>query len=77
MLGWLLWYIVFLFLGVMAFPITFYLLPGLSDRGYTISRTLGLLIWGYMFWLLTSLGILQNDLSGLIFSLALLLGVSF
>jgi YYY domain-containing protein len=76
MLGWLLWYIVFLFLGLVAFPITFYLLPGLSDRGYTLSRTVGLLVWGYLFWILTSLGVLQNDLGGLIFTLALVVGLS-
>ena len=52
------------------------LLPGLKDRGYAFSRTLGLLIWGYAFWLLASLGILPFTTGGLLFALALLIGLS-
>ncbi|GAG92083.1 unnamed protein product, partial [marine sediment metagenome] len=45
-------------------------------RGYAFSRTLGTLLWGYLFWLLASLHILPNDLTGLLFSITLLLILS-
>jgi uncharacterized membrane protein len=52
------------------------LLPGLPDRSYAFTRTLGWMVWGYFFWLLASLGILRNDFGGLLFSLLLLLALS-
>ncbi len=76
MINWFLWYLVICLLGWLAFPIAYRLLPGLKDRGYASSRTLGLLIWGYAFWLLASLGILPFTAGGLLFALAVLIGVS-
>jgi uncharacterized membrane protein len=67
------WYVMLILLGWMAFPLAYRLFPSLDDRGYTFSRILGLLLWGYIFWLLASLGILRNDLGGLLFALVLLL----
>ena len=48
----------------------------LADRGYTLARALGLLIWGYVFWLFASLGIAQNDLGGLLLGLVILGSIS-
>ncbi len=76
MLSVILWYLLITLLGLMAFPIAYKLLPGLADRGYTLARTLGLLIWSYGFWLLGSLGLLQNDLGGELFALAILIIIS-
>ena len=76
MIDWLLWYLVCTLLGWMAFPIAYRLLPGLNDRGYTASRAMGLLIWGYSFWLLSSLGILPFQTGGLLFAAAILLALS-
>jgi uncharacterized membrane protein len=70
------WYLVISIAGWLSFPLAFHLLPGLHDRGYTFSRALGLLLWGYVFWLLASLGILRNDSTGLLFSLALVVALS-
>ena len=75
MFNLILWYLLILLLGLLAFPVTYKFLPGLSDRGYTLARTLGLLIWSYLFWLLGSLGLLQNDIGGEIFALLLLAGI--
>jgi len=77
MLSFLLWYIVITALGWLAFPFTFRMLPGLSDRGYALSRTLGLLVWGYAFWLLGSFGILGNNAGGEIFALGIVLALSW
>lgn len=70
------WYLIASTIGWLAFPLAFRLLPALSDRGYAFSRSLGLLLWGYIFWLLGSLGLLKNDLPGLLLSLALLVLLS-
>ena len=76
MLYVILWYVVIFLLGWLTFPLAFRLLPGLADRGFTLSRTLGLLLWGYLFWLLASLGVLRNDRGGLLFAFALLIALS-
>jgi uncharacterized membrane protein len=73
-INWFLWYLVISLLGWLAFPIAYRLLPALKDRGYAVSRTLGLLVWGYAFWLLASLGVLPFTAGGLLFALALLVG---
>ena len=70
------WYLSITLLGLLIFPLVYRLLPGLPDRGYSASRTLGLMLWGYIFWLLASLGILRNNLTGILFALALLGGLS-
>lgn len=71
------WYVIFVGLGWLTFPLTYSLLGKLADRGYTLSRILGFLIWGYVFWGLTSLGILQNHPGGILFGLVLVVGISF
>jgi YYY domain-containing protein len=70
------WYLLILLLGWLTFPLAYYLFPALADRGYTLSRAFGLLIWGYVFWLSASLGIAQNDLGGLLLGLVILGGLS-
>ena len=70
------WYLTISILGWLSFPLAYRLLPALSDRGYAVSRALGLMIWSYFFWLLASLGILRNNAGGLLFALALLGGLS-
>lgn len=72
MFSLILWYLTISLLGLLAFPMAYKLLPGLADRGYTLARALALLIWSYIFWLLGSLGFLQNNLGGELFALALL-----
>ncbi|RJP47471.1 MAG: hypothetical protein C4583_16615 [Anaerolineaceae bacterium] len=71
------WYLASSLLGWLTFPLVFRLLPALTDRGYTLARTIGLLLWGWLFWLLASLGILRNDLGGVLFAFLLLLSLSF
>jgi len=71
------WYLVITLLGWVTFPLIYRLLPALHDRGYAFSRALGLLLWAYAFWLLGSLGVLTNDLSGILFSFILLLALAF
>ena len=76
MTAFITWYFILTLLGWLTFPLVHYLFPALSDKGYTLSRTAGLLIWAYIFWLLASLGIAQNDADGILLALTLLIGLS-
>ncbi len=51
------WYAIITLLGWLTFPLAYFLFPALADRGYSLSRVAGLLIWGYVFWIFTSLGL--------------------
>jgi YYY domain-containing protein len=70
------WYIVITILGWLTFPLAYHLFPALADRGYTLARAFGLLVWGYVFWLFASLGFGQNDAGGLLLGLLVLVGLS-
>jgi len=70
------WYILITLLGWITFPLAYKLFPALSERGYTLSRAFGMLIWGYVFWIFASLGLAQNDMGGLLLGLIVLGGLS-
>ena len=76
MLQFFLWYLLVSALGWLTFPLAFRLFPGLADHGFSLARTFGMLIWGYAFWMMASLGIIQNDGGGLLFGLVVLAAVS-
>ncbi len=70
------WYILITILGWMTFPLTYRLFPALADRGYTLARAFGLLVWGFVFWLFATLGLAQNDIGGLLLGLVIVIGLS-
>src|SRR5215216_2562575 len=72
MTAFLAWYILIAALGLLTFPLGFYLFPALAERGYSFAPAFGLLIWGYTFWLLASLRMAQNDIGGLLLGLVIL-----
>jgi len=76
MLSFFLWYIIISLVGWLSFPIAFRMLPALPSRAYPLCRTLGWLLWGFIFWMLASLGILHNDAGALLFSMVILAAVS-
>lgn len=76
MISFILWYVLISLVGWLAVPAAYRLLPNLPDRGFTLARPIGLLLWGYSFWLLASLHIIQNDTGGVLFALFLLAGFS-
>ena len=53
----ILWYLSVFLLGLLVYPILRYTLPGLSERGYPLARTFGMLILSYLVWLAGSAGI--------------------
>ncbi len=56
----LVWWLAVLLLGVLAWPLTCGLFHHLPDRGYGLSKSLGLLLVSYFVWLMSSLGLLSN-----------------
>ncbi len=51
------WWLLLVALGWLVFPWMYSVFPRLHDRGYGISKTVGLLLWSYCVWLLASLRI--------------------
>lgn len=51
------WYLVIMVLGWLVYPVTRLTFPGLRDRGYPLSRMIGLLLLAFFNWMLGSLGI--------------------
>jgi YYY domain-containing protein len=76
MLQFIFWYLLITLIGWLTFPLAYRLFPALADRGFSLARALGLLVWGYIFWMMTSLGLIQNDLGGLLLALILLVAAS-
>ena len=76
MIHFLAWYLTLIILGALTFPLVYRLFPKFADRGYSFTRAAGMLIWGYAFWMLTSLGIAQNNIGGLMLGLAVLIALS-
>jgi len=70
------WYLVVSLVGLTALPLAFRLFPSLPGRGIGLVQPLGLLLWGFIFWLLASLGVLQNDLGGQVTAFIILLAFS-
>ncbi|HHX63493.1 MAG TPA: hypothetical protein GX702_01235, partial [Chloroflexi bacterium] len=77
MLNVLIWWLVLQLMGVVALPVTLWLLRFLPDRGYGYARPLGLLFTGYLFWLLVSLKVLPNSTVGIVVALLLVAALSW
>jgi len=73
----LFWWLTVTLIGLLALPLTFLLFNGLPDRGYVLSKSLGLLLVSYFVWLNSSLGWLSNSLPAAILGLIFLGGSSF
>ena len=71
------WWLTLLIIGLITFPLVSRLCGGLQDKGYSISKILGLLLLTYFSWLLASAHILKFGYSNIIISFILLLALSF
>jgi YYY domain-containing protein len=76
MLSVLIWFLMISLLGWVSFPIAFKVLRKLPSRGFILSKAVGLLLWGFFFWILVSLGLLQNDLAGQLVAFLILISLS-
>lgn len=70
------WWFVSSLLGALAFPIAWRLFSRLPDRGYGLSRILGLLFTGYVFWLGGTFSLVGNNAGGAFTAVLVLLGLS-
>lgn len=71
------WWAAITIIGWVSFPLTWRLFSRLPDRGFGLSRALGLLAAGYFLWMGSSLGFLRNNAAGAFGSILLLGVVSF
>lgn len=76
MLSALSWYVAITLLGWLVWPALFRLLPGLPDRGYTVSRTLGLLLVAFLYWFTGVTGLTQNTVGSILLAILAVGGVS-
>ena len=75
-LGLVIWYLFIFILGLAVYPLTRLAMPGLADKGYPLSRVLGLVLFGYLAWLAGSVGIPNTLITiAVAFGLLLVLGV--
>jgi YYY domain-containing protein len=76
-IGLVIWYLFIFFLGLLAYPIVRLALPGLSDRGYPLARTVGLLLWAWLAWMAGSLGLTYSrGMIALMLGLLVVMGVA-
>ena len=60
MSSFILWLAAVEVIGLAAFPICHFLFPRLRDRGYAVSKAFGLLLLGYVSWVLSALHIVPS-----------------
>jgi len=66
------WYLALQLFGLAALPLTLHLFRHLPGRGYSFARPLGLLVGGWLFWILLTFGWLPNTGGAVLVVLALL-----
>ncbi|MDX1994420.1 MAG: DUF2298 domain-containing protein [bacterium] len=76
--GWIVlnWWLLVTVAGLTALPLVTRLLSGLPDRGYTLARPAGVLLISFVFWLLASLGFLDNSPGSVILAWLMVLTVA-
>ncbi len=63
------WYCIFLFLGLVSFPLTSLIFSKQQNKGFAFSKIVGLLGWGYVYWITNIFGLLTNTLVGVVSAL--------
>jgi YYY domain-containing protein len=75
--GLVLWYGFIFLLGLVVYPITRLALPSLGDKGYPVSRFVGMLLLAYVSWLVSSVGgTYSRTTIGVVFALLAAAGIS-
>src|SRR3990170_5663150 len=72
----LVWWLMLQVVARASLPLCLTLFQRLPDRGYTMSKAFGLLLLGYLVWILNVMHILPNSTTGIIWVLILLFAVS-
>jgi len=72
----LIWWLAVDIVALAAWPVTYTIFYRLRDRGHLLSKSLGLVILGYLVWLPSSLRLLHNGLPLTLAALGLLVALS-
>lgn len=75
-LGVAVWWVVIMAFGWLAFPLTFAVFPRLADRGYSVSKFVGILLVAWLGWVLSSVRIPVWSQGGLLLCVAIIAAVS-
>src|SRR3990172_6787309 len=73
----LVWWLILLAIGLITFPLVSRVCNRLPDKGYSVSKPLGLLLLTYFSWLISSFRLLKFGYLSIFISLLLLLALSF
>ena len=71
------WLLAVEFIALAVFPLAYHLLPSLRDRGYSVSKPLGLLLIGYVSWILSQAHLVPStrvSLAAMVLALACVSG---
>lgn len=63
MLDFVKWLLFGLVLGWISTPLTWRVFKKLPSRAYYLAKPVGLLTWGFLYWLFVSLGLMKNNLA--------------
>lgn len=69
LLAFLKWWLFVFVVGWVVFPITHRFFKNVDDRGFTITKVLGVLLVGYVHWILNLSGLLQNTAAGILMAI--------
>ena len=73
------WLVAVQVIGLAAFPLAYFLFPRLADRGYSLSKPLGIVIVAYLSWALSQARVLPSNgatIAAIVVVLAALSGLS-
>ncbi len=70
------WWLAISLAGAAAFPLCLRLLEGLPDKGYSLSRAVGMLMLTFVYWIMVSFGLLENSAGGIALTWMLVLFLS-
>ena len=76
MIGVMSWYLFSLLLAALSLPLAYAGMKKLPSKGVFLLRPLGMLLWGAIFWWLTTLRLMQNDLASQVTALFILAGIN-
>ena len=66
---WLSWFLALELICLIAFPLTWWILRPLHDRGLLFSRVVGMLLVAWVAWVLVNSGVVQFSLGAIIFAM--------
>ncbi|MDQ7024465.1 MAG: DUF2298 domain-containing protein [Anaerolineae bacterium] len=76
--GWVfpVWWLLVTLAAAAVFPLCLRLFGALPDKGYTLSRAIGMLLVAFVYWLMASFGFVRNGVGGMVLAWLIVLIVS-